>query len=78
MGQQAAAFAIWRGQTRRISRLPIMLWDSTRKETGQLQSKESNRKNQNLILRATPMKPLKINGAAQNFSPYETGVPGIY
>jgi len=24
------------------------------------------------------MKPLKINGTAQNFSPYETGVKGVH
>ncbi|MGA2173954.1 MAG: hypothetical protein ABSH38_03115 [Verrucomicrobiota bacterium] len=55
-------------------RLPLKLWDTTRTEAGQCQSKKQTRKNQNLISRRTPMKPVQINGAAQNFSRYGTGV----
>jgi hypothetical protein len=52
----------------------MKLWDSTCTETGQTNPKSQTRKNQNLILRPRPMKPLKINETAQNFSPYEMGV----
>ncbi|HXR08077.1 MAG TPA: hypothetical protein VN765_12150, partial [Candidatus Acidoferrum sp.] len=45
-----------------------------RTETGHANPKSQTRENQNLISRRRPMKPLKINGTAQNFSPYETGV----